>query len=125
MKILKIAIIALLTSAALVACKKENVDSVQQPFTIEGKWVGTTNGSGYFGMNIKSGGSLDRLNSSGSIVASGNWELKGDSLLGNYQFLSSGTEVIFKALVNRTQNTFSGNWSNSGGEVGTMTASKK
>ena len=124
MKILKIAIIALFTSAALVACKKENVDSVQ-PFTIEGKWVGTTNGSGYFGMNIKPGGSLDRLNSSGSIVASGNWQLKGDSLLGNYEFLSSGTEVIFKALVNRTQNTFSGNWSNSGGETGTMAASKK
>jgi hypothetical protein len=124
MKILKIAIIALFTSAALVACKKENVESVQ-PFTIEGKWVGTTNGSGYLGMNIKPGGTLDRLNSSGSIVASGSWQLKGDSLSGNYQFLSSGTDVTFSALVNKTQNTFSGNWSNSGGEVGTMTASKK
>lgn len=124
MKILKIAIIALFTSAALVACKKENVESVQ-PFTIEGKWVGTTNGSGYLGMNIKPGGTLDRLNSSGSIVASGSWQLKGDSLSGNYHFLSSGTDVTFSALVNKTQNTFSGNWSNSGGEVGTMTASKK
>jgi hypothetical protein len=124
MKILKMAIIALFTSAALTACKKDNVETAHT-FTIEGKWVGTTNGSGYLGMNIKPGGSLDRLNSSGSIVASGNWQLKGDSLLGNYEFLSSGTEVIFKALVNKTQNTFSGNWSNSGGEVGTMTASKK
>jgi len=124
MKILKIAIIALFTSAALIACKKEGVDSMA-PFTIEGKWVGTTNGSGYFGMNIKPGGSLDRFNSSGSIVASGNWQLKGDSLSGTYQFLSSGTEVIFSALVNKAQNTFSGNWSNDGGETGTMAASKK
>ncbi len=124
MKILKIAIIALFTSAALVACKKENVESVK-PFTIEGKWVGTTNGSGYFGMNIKPGGSLDRFNSSGSITASGTWELHGDTLSGSYQFLSSGTDVTFSALVNKTQNTFSGNWSNSGGEIGTMTASKK
>lgn len=123
MKILKIAIIALSASAALTACKKENVNT-PAPFTIEGKWVGTTNGGGYFGMNIKAGGSLDRLNSSGSIVASGNWQLKGDSLLGNYHFASSGADVMFGALVNKNQNTFFGNWSNSGGETGTMTASK-
>src|SRR5262245_40458475 len=98
MKILKIAIIALFTSALFVACKKENVETAQA-FTIEGKWVGTTNGSGYLGMNIKPGGSLDRLNSSGSIVASGNWQLHGDTLSGNYQFLSSGTDVTFSALV--------------------------
>jgi hypothetical protein len=123
MKILKIAIITLFASAVLGACKKENVETAHS-FTMEGKWVGTTNGAGYFAMNIKPGGDLDRLNSSGSIVASGSWQLKGDTLSGNYQFLSSGTDVTFSALVNKNQNTFSGNWSNSGGEYGTMSASK-
>lgn len=123
MKILKIAVIALFTSAAFTACKKENVTPA--PFTIEGKWEGKTDGGGYFGMNIKPGGSLDRLNSSGSIVASGNWQLNGNTLTGNYQFLSSGTDVTFTAAVNKNENTFSGNWSNDGGEQGSMTASKK
>jgi len=124
MKILKIAVIALFTSAAFMACKKENV-APAAPFSIEGKWEGSTSNGGYFGMNIKPGGSLDRLNSSGSVVASGNWELNGNTLSGSYHFLTSGTDVTFSAAVNKNQNTFSGNWSNSGGEQGTMTASKK
>src|SRR4029453_6400324 len=114
MKILKIAIIALFTSAALIACKKDNVETAHA-FTIEGKWVGTTNGAGYFGMDIKPGGTLDRFNSSGTITASGSWELHGDTLSGNYQFLSSGTDVTFSALVNKAQNTFFGIWQNKGG----------
>jgi len=124
MKILTTAVIALFTAATFIGCKKESI-STPPSFTIEGKWEGTTGSGGYFGMNIKSGGGLERLSASGSVAATGNWELNGNSLSGSYHFPSSNTDVSFNATVNKAQNTFSGTWSNSGGEQGTMTASKK
>ena len=124
MKIVTAAFIILFTSVAFIGCKKESINTPPS-FTIEGKWEGTTGSGGYFGMNIKAGGQLERLSTSGGVAATGNWELNGNTLSGNYHFPSSNTDVTFNATVNKNQNSFSGTWTNSGGEQGTMTASKK
>ena len=124
MKILTTAVIALFTAATFIGCKKESINTPSS-FTIEGKWEGTTGSGGYFGMNIKSGGELERLNASGAVAATGSWQLNENSLSGAYHFPSSNTDVTFNAIVNKNQNTFSGTWSNNGGEQGTMIASKK
>lgn len=122
MKVVRTAFIALLITVAFAACKK---DHDKAPFTIEGLWEGNTDGGGYFGINVNPGGTLERLNGSGSVVATGTWLLEGTTLSGDYHFPSSNTDVTFSAEINSNQETLSGTWSNNGGEVGTMTASKQ
>jgi hypothetical protein len=122
MKFVKAAIVALLITAAFASCKK---DDVEAPFTIEGVWDGETGNGGQFAINVKPGGVLERLNYADAVVATGNWQLNGNTLTGDYYFPSSDTEVTFSAEINSNQRTLSGTWSNNGGEVGTMTASKE
>jgi hypothetical protein len=122
MKFVRTTIFALLVAVSFTACKKDN--DVKAPFTIEGLWEGNTNGGGYFGINVVAGGTLERLNGSGSVVATGHWELNGTTLSGDYHFPVSDTEVTFSAEINSNLETLSGTWSNDGGELGTMTATK-
>lgn len=122
MKFVRTAFVALLVTVAFTACKK---DDAKAPFTIEGLWEGETGGGGYFGINVIPGGTLERLNPSGGVAATGTWELNGNTLSGDYHFPASNTDVTFSAEINSKQETLSGTWSNNGGELGTMNASKQ
>ena len=122
MKFVRTALVALLVTAVFTSCKK---DHDKRPFTIEGLWEGNTNGGGYFGINVNPGGTLERLNGSGAVAATGHWVLEGNTLSGDYHFPSSNTDVTFSAEVNVNNETLSGSWSNNGGETGTMNASKQ
>lgn len=122
MKFVRTAFIALLVSASFASCKKEKTKA---PFTIEGLWEGNTDGGGYFGINVNPGGDLERLNTYGNVAATGSWELNGNTLSGDYYFPSSNTIVTFSAEINTKEQTLSGTWTNDGGEIGTMTASKQ
>ncbi|HEX5653510.1 MAG TPA: hypothetical protein VFX58_10575 [Chitinophagaceae bacterium] len=121
MKILRMTFLALVLSSLFMACNKDN--DTTPPFSIEGKWTGTTGNGGYFGMNIKPGGVLERISSSGSVSATGHWQLNGNALTGDYTF-TSGTVVTMQATVDKSQNKLSGTWANNGGEQGTMSATK-
>lgn len=125
MKILKFVMFVVSLAGILVACKKDNV---APPFVIEGKWegkLGTAPASpnSYFGIQIKPGGVLERFNSSGTVTATGTWQLAGNQFSGTYTF-ASGTIVEVTATVDKGQNKLSGNWENSGNEVGSWYANK-
>jgi len=125
MKNLKLVLFVLFLAGSFAACKKDNV---APPFTIEGKWegkLGTAPASpnSYFGIQVKPGGVLERLNSSGNVSATGTWQLAGNQFTGTYTF-SSGTIVEINATVDKGQNKLSGNWENSGNETGSWYANK-
>lgn len=120
MKFIRMAAIALVLSTAFVACSKDKNDT---PFVIEGTWKGTTGGGGFFGVNLKAGGVLERIYSDGQVGATGTWQLNGKTLTGEYHF-ASGTDVTMTANVDTKHNKFSGSWSNDAGEIGTMQATK-
>jgi hypothetical protein len=120
MKFIKMAAIAIVLATVFVACSKDKNDA---PFVIEGTWKGTTGSGGFFGVNLKPGGVLERIYSNGSVGATGTWQLNGKTLTGEYHFVS-GTDVTMSATVDTKHNKFSGNWSNDVGETGTMEATK-
>jgi len=126
MKIWKIAMMLLVSLAgSFVACKKDNVNP---PFVIEGKWDGKlgtapNTPNSFFGIQIKPGGVLERLNSSGTVTGTGTWQLAGNQFSGTYTF-TSGTVVEITGTVDKGSNKVSGNWENSGNEFGTWYASK-
>lgn len=122
MKILKMAAFALLLSTAFIACSKDK-DNTSAPFVLEGTWKGQTGNGGFFGLNIKAGGTLERIGSTGSVSATGSWQLVGNTLSGTYDF-SNGTHVIMSATVDMKKYKLTGTWSNNGGEQGTMYADK-
>lgn len=126
MKIMKSLIVALLVTSFFVACKKDNTPP---PFTIEGKWEGKIgNGnstpSGQYALNIKSGGVVERVNSSGNVTASGTWQLAGSNFSATYNY-QNGTVVEVTALVDKGSKKLSGNWENNGGEEGSFYANKE
>jgi hypothetical protein len=124
MKSLKIVMIVLCLAGSFAACKKDSVNV----FSIEGKWegkLGTAPASpnSFFGLNIKPGGVLERLSSSGNVSATGTWQLTGIQFTGTYTF-SSGTVVNITGSVDKAQNKLSGTWQNNGNENGEWFASK-
>jgi hypothetical protein len=119
MKILKLATIALMISLAFIACKKSD----DKPFVIEGTWEGKL-GPSFIGLNIKPGGTLERVSSNGEVSATGNWQFQENTFTGKYTFLS-GTIVNISGTVSKSSNTISGTWKNSGNEQGTWNVSKK
>jgi hypothetical protein len=123
MKISRLAILAFILATTLIACKKDNDNDNQDSFAMEGVWKGTTGNGGFFGVNIKQNGTLERINSSGDVSATGTWQLSGNTLSGSYDF-ASGTHVVMSATVDKANHKFSGTWSNNGGEQGTMQANK-
>ena len=122
MKFIKTAAFVLLLSTAFIACKKDN--DTPAPFTIEGAWKGQTGNGGFFGLNIKPGGVLERISSGGAVSATGTWEMNGNTLTGDYTFTSGGTIVEMTATIDQAKNKMTGTWSNNGGEIGTLTAEK-
>ena len=119
MKNLKLAIIALLLPLAFTACKKSD----DKPFAIEGTWEGKL-GTGFLGLNIKPGGTLERVSSNGEVSATGTWQFQENNFTGKYTFLS-GTIVNISGKVSKSSNSISGTWKNSGNEQGTWNVSRK
>lgn len=125
MKHLRSVSLALLLMATIVACKK---DSEPAAFTIVGKWVGAIGQdanppSGYYAINIKSNGTIERIDADGDVNATGTWELEGNELTAIYTYPGS-TVVFIDATVDKSQNKLTGNWENSGDEEGTFYATR-
>ena len=79
MKILTTAVIALFVSTAFIACKKDHVSTPPASnSSIEGKWEGsyTSDASGnsfYYSLNLKAGGVIEEINTSGEKIGEGTW----------------------------------------------------
>jgi hypothetical protein len=119
---------ALLAITVFVAYSNKS-DEIPRPFTIDGVWegkIGTGTGapSGQYALIIKDDGTIQRINTSGSITASGTWELAGRRLTATYNY-SNGTIVIITATVDKEKNKLTATWENNGNEEGTLFATKK
>lgn len=128
MKVLKMAIIALFVSTAFVACNKDN-DDKPAGFTIEGSWsgkigTGDVAPNGQYALNIKKGGTLERIGANGTVSASGSWNLVGDTFTGIY-FYSNGTVVDVTGTLDKASKKITGTWENNGGEEGTLYVNKQ
>lgn len=127
MKFLRTAILATLVSATFIACSKD--DKATPVFTMEGIWEGKIGEnsdapSGQYKLNIKQGGAVDRVGSNGSVSASGTWQLEGNVFSATYSY-SNGTVVVVEGTVDKGNNKITAEWSNNGGEVGTLYANKQ
>src|ERR1041384_4500917 len=79
MKIVKIITAALIFATGMMSCKKDH-ENKPNTVTIEGHWEGTyvNDASGntfYYSFNIKSGGVIEEINSSGQKIGEGTWTL--------------------------------------------------
>jgi hypothetical protein len=125
MKHLKSVSLAILLMAAFVACKKDSEPAV---FTMTGKWIGALGlnndvPSGYYALNIKSNGTVERIDSDGDVNATGTWTLEGEEFTALYTY-PGGTIVNVEGTVDKSQKKLTGNWENSGDEVGTFYATR-
>ena len=125
MKFIKTIIIALFVTGTFVACSK---DHDAPPFSMEGSWTGkigtgSATPSGQYALNIKKGGSLDRIGSTGSVSASGTWNVQSNAFTAIY-FYSNGTVVDLTGTVDKSTNKITGTWSNNGNEQGTFYVNK-
>jgi hypothetical protein len=126
MKIVKSVAIALMILSTWTACKKEKDDDA---FKVNGVWQGTLTqvgqeGAGFFKFELKSNGTIERIKSTGEVVAFGTWQLAGDSLKATYTYITSPTVVNLKGVLNKNTKNLSGKWANSS-EQGSWTADKK
>jgi len=126
MKFLRKAIMALFITGAFIACKK---DHDAPAFKIEGSWTGkigtgAETPSGQYALNIKAGGNLERIGATGSVSASGSWNLTGNTFTGIY-FYSNGTVVDVTGTVDKSTNKITGTWENNGAEEGTLYVNKQ
>jgi hypothetical protein len=119
---------ALLAITVFVAYSNKN-EEIPRPFAMDGVWegkIGTGAGSpsGQYSLLIKSDGTLERINTSGSVTASGTWELSGRRFTATYNY-SNGTIVIITGAVDKEKNKLTATWENNGNEEGTFFAAKK
>jgi len=103
MKISKIILIALVTVTGIISCKKDKTEVQAQTTNIEGRWVGTyineTSGNSfYYSFNIKPGGIIEELNSSGQKLGQGTWELENNILTAKYTWTSGSTYSVIGAF---------------------------
>lgn len=127
MKFLKTAIVAAFISTAFVACSKD--DKTTPVFKIEGIWEGKIGEnsdvpSGQYKLNVKEGGIVERISSNGTVSATGTWDLEGNIFSATYNY-SNGTVVIVDGTVDKGNNKITAEWSNNGGEEGTLYVNKQ
>ena len=119
MKFLKFFIVALLLSTAFISCKKDNNDDftpTPSNSAIEGKWVGKYGYQNdaptiYFCLNVKPGGIIEELNSSGESKGSGTWSMNGNTFTAKYQW-KAPLNTIFSVIATYDPATgkLSGTW---------------
>lgn len=119
---------ALLIITVFVAYSKKS-DEKPPPFTMDGVWegkigTGAVAPAGQYSLLIKNNGTLERINTSGSLTASGTWELSGRRFTATYNY-SNGTIVILTGSVNKEKNKLTATWENNGNEEGILFATKK
>jgi len=120
MKFLKFFIVALLLSTAFFSCKKDNNDDDFTPpsnTAVEGKYVGKYGYSSdaptiYYCLDIKSGGVIDELSSTGSSkCVSGNWSMNGNVFTAKYQWKAPlNTIFSVKATFDPATKKLVGTW---------------
>ncbi|MBC7850567.1 MAG: hypothetical protein H7Y31_12575 [Chitinophagaceae bacterium] len=111
---------ALLVISTIVSCKK---DKAEPAFKIEGGWTGKIgNGpgepDGFYLVDIKKGGVIERIAFNGNVSAKGTWSVSGNEFNASYTFIPVGGTVTVKGIINKTELRITGTWENTGSEDG-------
>ena len=125
MKIVKNLMMVLALSSIFVACKK---DKDTPAYVVEGTYEGKLGSgaaipTGFFGLQLKAGGVLSRITSTGDVTGTGTWKLVSNKLTGDYVG-TNGIIVSIEATLDQSQGRFSGTWENSVNNDGTFYATK-
>lgn len=125
MKIVKNLMMVLALSSIFVACKK---DKDTPAYVVEGTYEGKLGSgvaipTGFFGLQLKAGGILNRITSTGEVTGTGTWTLSSNKLTGDYVG-SNGIIVSIEATLDQSQGRFSGHWENSVNNEGSWYAAK-
>jgi hypothetical protein len=125
MKIVKNLMMVLALSSIFVACKK---DKDTPAYVVEGTYEGKLGSgvaipTGFFGLQLKAGGVLNRITSTGDVTGTGTWKLVSNKLTGDYVG-TNGIIVSIEATLDQSQGRFSGTWENSVNNDGTFYATK-
>lgn len=121
----------LLLAAVFTSCSKDKDVPATPSFNIVGVWAGklgtgSSIPTGYFGLDVKANGKLDRVTADGEVTGTGTWTLNGNTFKGHYVASSNGVSIDVTATVDKIANKLTnGTWENSGDNSGTWYASKK
>lgn len=131
MKLIKFFAAGLLMAALFTACSKDKDAPTSPAFSIIGHWegklgTGSAIPTGFFGMDVKADGKLDRVNSDGEVSGTGTWSVDGTTFKGHYVSNSTNVSIDVTATIDKVANKLTnGTWENSGDNSGTWYASKK
>ena len=127
MKITRIILIALMAVTTMVSCSKNH----DKTYSIEGLWEGTyvNQASGstfFFSFNIKPGGVIEEINSSGQKIGEGTWELENNILLAHYSWPGGASYTVVGAF-DSSEGRILGDWGygSSSTDGGTWQMTKK
>ncbi|GAO41418.1 hypothetical protein [Flavihumibacter petaseus] len=127
---LRTLVLALLTISLMTACSKSKDEKKGGGFegVYEGKWGEEFDEPAYhYKLRFKSGGTLERLDESDVVIASGQWSRNGIDVEGYYIFLDDGSKFSFAGLYTDFDGAILGNWGfdNSKANGGTFEIKKK
>jgi hypothetical protein len=112
--IVQFAVMLMIASATMVACKKDNDKPSNS--AIEGKWVGkygfdSETPSVFYSFQIKAGGILEEYGESGMKIAQGTWKLENNVFTGTtFSLLGSNNQYSVIAAYNAAKGELLGDW---------------
>jgi hypothetical protein len=113
MKISKLVLMVVVVLTGFASCSKDKNETKKQS-SIEGVWTGTyvndaSGDSFFYSFNIKAGGTIEELNSSGQKIGQGTWEIENDILTATYQW-PGGSKYSVIAAFYKDQAKLLGDW---------------
>lgn len=129
MKIIKSLLVFFLLTGMLAACKKDKAQTNNSlAGTWEGKWGDVNEDpSEFIKFEIKSNGTMQRLNQQGQVIAEGNWNLNGFEFTCSYTHTSNGQVHKIKGIYTDFDGAIMGTWGYSPSDAngGTIEMSKQ
>lgn len=129
MKIMKPVLAVFLLAATFISCKK---DKAEPNRSVQGTWVGKWGDvgetpAGFIRFEIKSNGTLKRLNQQGEAIADGTWSLNGIEFTCMYTHADNGEAHKIKGIYTDFDGGIMGTWgySPSNANGGTIELSKQ
>jgi hypothetical protein len=131
MKLLSSFAAGLIMVAMFISCSKDKAQTPTPPaFNIAGLWegkIGTDAAipTGYFGIQIKQDGKIDRISADKSVSGTGTWTLDGTSFKAQYTGSNTVTVKITATLDKLLGKLTGGKWENNANNKGTWYATQE
>ncbi len=116
MKFVKYILVIALFAMTVAACKKSAGGPASPSNGIEGLWEGkfgidNEKPTVFFSFNIKAGGVIEELTSTGQVKGQGTWKLENNILTAKYSYLAPSTsKYSIIAAFDGAKGKLAGNW---------------